>query len=178
MSISEKNPAIAYIPLTRGKTAIVDAEDYEWLSKWKWYASNMGDGYWYAHRQFRDPAKKNRRGRSKQTLVIMHREITGAPVGQDVDHVNHNGLDNRKANLRFCAHCQNLWNQRSKKRGYKGVYQQGRRWVVGLSYKGEKIRLGSFANEMTAALHYDRLAKLLFGEFACLNFPENSEVRK
>jgi hypothetical protein len=82
------------IPLTQGKFAIVDAEDYERLSKYKWHV-DKGDSTYYAARGI---VGKNFR---------MHREILNAPEGLVVDHRNHNGLDNRKKNLRLCTRSQN-----------------------------------------------------------------------
>ena len=106
---------------------MVDDEDYNYLSQWKWHArkstTKSGDN-WYAYRQFRDPSVKNSKGESKQILVIMHRVIIGAPKGRYVDHINGNGLDNQKLNLRLCNHTQNLYNQRWAARPdkpYKGV---------------------------------------------------------
>ena len=83
------------IPLTRGKFALVDDEDYEWLSQWKWYCSTTG----YAVR-----GCKNR-------ILYMHREIAKTKPGMLTDHINRNKLDNRKENLRFCSHRENMKNR-------------------------------------------------------------------
>jgi hypothetical protein len=77
------NGKVAYIPLTRNLQAIVDAQDYEWLSRYKWHASVSGDGAVYAKRQVRGHD------------VFMHRLIMQPPKGMVVDHINGNGLDNR-----------------------------------------------------------------------------------
>jgi hypothetical protein len=109
----------------------------------------------------------------------MHREVLKAPKGALVDHINHNGLDNRRANLRFVTAGQNCWNAR-KKRGcsskYKGVYFQkrSRRWLANIIYRGERIFLGCFDDEQSAARAYDEKAKQLFGQYATLNFQNSS----
>ena len=99
-SSSENGEDFILIPLTQGQFAIVDAEDYEWLSRHKWCAAKSRDNF-YAHR-FGDG-----------TIVNMHREIMRAPKGVICDHKNHNGLDNRKSNLRLCTSAQNQYNKRA-----------------------------------------------------------------
>jgi len=99
------------IPLTQGKFAIVDAEDYDWLNKHKWCACKVKQTY-YA----------KRKGKGK--LVCMHRQITSAPPHLLVDHINRNGLDNRKKNLRLCTRAENSRNRRSlrnKSSRYKAI---------------------------------------------------------
>src|SRR4030042_4625468 len=82
------------IKLTRGKYAIVDAEDFERLNKYKWQAVKIGNCFY---------AKRSRRDKNKIRAVQMHREIMRPPKELLIDHKNHNGLDNRKANLRFAT---------------------------------------------------------------------------
>ncbi len=108
-----KNEAEGYglIPLTQGKFAIVDAEDYDWLIRYKWHACKCKNTYY---------ASRVRGGKT----IKMHREIMRAPKGLVCDHINHNGLDNRKRNLRLCTNAQNCYNQRASATGtskYKGV---------------------------------------------------------
>ena len=112
----------------------------------------------------------------KTKLIPMHREITAAPNGLMVDHINHNGLDNRRANLRFATATQNGWNSRrganlgSSK--YKGVSwdKKAKKWCAILYYKGGRKHLGYFKSEKTAAKIYDKAAKEHRGEYAFLNF--------
>ena len=153
------------IPLTQGKFAIVDAEDYDRFNKYKWHASKN-------HRIFY--AKTQRPSR----LLPMHRIILNAPPHLVVDHINHNGLDNRKANLRLCTRAQNNRNarpriQRNKRSKYKGVsFDKNRNLFKALIQHNKKVHyLGSFKNETDTAKAYDKKAKELFGEFAYLNFP-------
>ena len=160
------------IPLTRGQIALVDDDDYEELSKYKWHA-NKGKCTWYAYRQYRHSVIKNKKGHSKQVLVSMHRQIIKPPENKNIDHRDGNGINNQKHNLRICCHAENTRNQRRRGVGYKGVYRtaNNKRWLVVISVNGMIHRLGSFTCEKAAAKEYDKLAKLLHGEFACLNFP-------
>jgi len=156
------------IPLSQRKFAIVDAEDYDRFSKYKWHASNKGQTS-YAQRNGPDG------------IVCMHRLIAGAPPHLVVDHINHNGLDNRKKNLRLCTQAQNIYNslpRRNCSSKYKGVYLHKRtnRYRATIRYKGKRFHLGSFKNEVDAAKAYDKKACELFGQFAYLNFPEDCSV--
>ena len=155
------------IPLTQGRFAIVDAEDYEQLAEHKWHAVREGHSF-YAARRYG--------GR----IVKMHREILNAPPHLQCDHINHNGLDNRKANLRPATPIQNVWNRRKFRRPsrskYKGVdwAKDMRRWRARIRFKGKRIYLGSFEEEIDAAKAYDRAARKYHAEFASLNFPESA----
>lgn len=161
------------IQLTRGKVTIVDDEDFERLNQHKWWANkgNEKRPYWYALRQYRDPSKGPNHG--KRVLVLMHREVINAPKEVFVDHINGDRLDNRKQNLRLCTNAQNLQNQKRYKPGYKGIYRnKDGRWAVMIQANGVYHYLGRYKSERTAAKEYDKIAKLLHGEFANLNFPE------
>lgn len=155
---------VRFIPLTQGKFAIVDAEDYERLSKYKWYLKNLGyNSYAYRTDNYRKRA--------------MHREIMNAPDGMVVDHIDGNGLNNSKSNLRICTQAQNVYNNRPKlntSSKYKGVSfnKNEGKWKVTIKCKGEHFHLGWFRDEKKAARAYDKKAAELFGEFAYLNFPK------
>src|SRR4030066_2184242 len=100
------------IKLTRGKVAIVDDEDYEWINQWKWHCNGQG----YAERHCDIPGKR--------TMIKMHRLILNTPNGMETDHINHNRLDNRKSNLRVRTRSQNAINtpiRSSNTSGKKGV---------------------------------------------------------
>lgn len=154
------------IPLTQGKVALVDAEDYAYLSQWKWHAMKQKNGIYYAVRNIVKDGK--------QTTIRMHREIMKTPKGMDTDHTNGNGLDNRKENLRICAHSQNQKNCKkynNNSSGYKGVcwHTRDKKWAVGIQMNGEKIYLGLYVTKEKAAIAYNEAAKKLFGEYARLN---------
>jgi len=154
------------IPLTQGKFAIVDAHDYERLSKYRWCAVKSRRTY-YAIRS----VKRSR------VQIRMHRMLLNAPPGLLVDHINNNGLDNRRSYLRLCTHAQNALNQRPH-RGtssrYKGVGwdKSKKKFRASITHHYKRIHLGYFKCEIEAAKAYDKKAKELFGEFAYLNFPD------
>ncbi len=157
------------IPLTQGKFALVDNEDFEWLSQWKWQAQK-GRYTYYAARRI--PIQSG-----EQRAVWIHRQILGLKFGDGIesDHRNNNGLDNRKANLRPCTPRQNQWNRLPRKNvssKYKGVgwHKDTQKWQAHITYNSEFIWLGLFSNETEAAKAYDVKAKKLFGEFARTNF--------
>ena len=149
------------IPLTQGKFAIVDDEDYEWLMQWKWHANKIGHTC-YARRR----AIKN----GKVTYIYMHREIAKTPKNLQADHVNGNGSDNRKFNIRNCTHQQNLQNMQTSTgtSQYKGVtwYKRDKTWQAEIRQNSKGIFLGRFSTEIEAAKAYNKKAKELFGEYA------------
>lgn len=162
----------ANIKLTQGKYAIVDDEDFEKINKFKWCAHYKSNGRWYAVRTIR-------KANDKQATLIMHRMIMNVPTGLQIDHRNHNGLDNRKCNLRICTNTENRYNLKSQEgtSKYKGVYWNkiNKKWIVQIQLNGKSTYLGSYLNEIDGALAYDIKATELFGEFAYLNF-NNEEV--
>ncbi len=160
------DPAVRYISLTKGKHAIVDAADYPALARYKWYAQGpKKNGAFYAYR--------GHRGRT----ISMHRQIMKPPKGMVVDHINGNGLDNRRCNLRICTHLQNLQNTRRHRPGksrFRGVYPRGDKWQASIQHDGKPLYLGLFDDECEAARARDRKALELAGEFAVLNFPDET----
>lgn len=154
------------IPLTQGKFAIVDNRDYLRVSKFKWYASCVRKFLWYAKRH-------TPRRNGKQGTILMHRLILDAPKGAHTDHINGNGLDNRRSNIRPCTNRQNCQNQQ-KRRGtskFKGVcwHKTSGWWRAQIGHLGKVIYLGDFTNEKDAAEAYDKAAVKYFGEFANTN---------
>lgn len=158
------------IPLTQGKVALVSDEDYELVSTYKWFAA------WSpCPRTFY--ARTNAVSTGGRRITIgMHRLITGAQAGECVDHADHDGLNNQRANLRKCSRLQNNRNSLKRRDGktsaYKGVNwnRRARRWQVQIA--SQRQWLGYHKTEESAALAYDRKARELFGEFAHCNFPE------
>ncbi len=152
------------IKLTWGKYAIVDADDYDRLRSYNWCALE-GSQTFYAKTFHLSGA-----------ILSMHRLILNAPKGLFVDHIDHNGLNNRKSNLRLCTNQQNLRNKLPKpgcSSKYKGVsWSKARnKFRAKIVHNGKAIHLGYFDSEIDAARAYDKKAHEVFGEFAYLNFP-------
>ena len=164
--------AFRRIRFVQPKYAIVDPEDYERLSKYEWEARRARNSPFYAARQALQP-----KGR-KFTLIFMHREIIKVGDGLFTDHINHNSVDNRKANLRPATQTQNNRNRRkfskSSNSKYKGVYWKKhiKKWVAQIGVDRKVIHLGCFKKEIDAARAYDQGARIYHKEFASLNFPD------
>lgn len=162
------------IPLTQGKVAIVDDEDYEPLNAHTWRAvwnSRNDRVLWYATRWTRKSECYPRR------QLLMHRVIANTPARMETDHVDQDGLNNQRHNLRPCTESQNKANrnrQRNNKSGFKGVFCIGRKWKAFITYQRRSQHLGMFSSPEEAACAYDTKALELFGEFAKLNFPQRS----
>lgn len=156
------------ISLTQNKVAVVDAELYDWLNKWKWYAKK-GRYTYYAVRSVRLDS-------GSQRQVYMHREILGVTDSlQHCDHKDGDGLRNIKDNLRVVTNLQNQLNKRpveGKSSKYKGVsWNIGvEKWIAHIRVDKKLKHLGCFEDENEAALIYDSAAKEHFGEYAYLNF--------
>jgi len=155
---------VKFIKLTQGKSTMVDDSDYEFLKKYRWFAMKSKKTFY---------AVRYRPGGGN---ILMHREIMCPPINLVIDHINHNGLDNRRVNLRVANCVGNSCNSRpttGESSQYKGVswYAYNRKWCVQVVAGGRRYYLGLFKDEIEAALAYDRAAVELHGEFACLNFP-------
>jgi hypothetical protein len=167
------------IPLTRGYEAIVDDEDYEWLNQFKWYAKIFK----YTYKKTKTVTTHIYAARGRKT-IFMHSFLMNTPKWMQTDHINGNGLDNRKANLRICTRGQNQGNrvvlQKNNKSGFKGVYYSRNlnAWVAQITKLGTIRRcwyLGKYNNPVDAARAYDVEARKHFGEFAKLNFPQENK---
>jgi hypothetical protein len=153
------------ILLTQGYSALVDDEDCDELSKHRWHILKLHKSIYAV-----------RRGKKGETTTVrMHLQIMRAMPGQMLDHINGNGIDNRKINLRFCTHSQNhanaLKTNGNKTSKYKGVdwHKRDKKWRASIRINYRKIHLGYFTNERDAAIAYNTAARILFGEFARLN---------
>lgn len=160
------------ILLSQNKTTVVDDEDYEYLSQWKWCAVKSGKTY-YA---MRNAGYKN----GKQINVFMHREILHAKWFDKIDHKDHNGLNNLRNNIRKATATQNRTNtpkRNNTKSKYLGVCIRGNNYVSAeITIHGKTKYLGYFKNdEIAAAKAYDVAARKYHGEFANLNFKETNE---
>lgn len=164
------------IPLTQGKFALVDDGDFDELSSFKWCTNKAGT-CWYPCRQ----GNLGQSARQGRHFIRMHRQIMGLDYGdkRQVDHINHDGLDNRRCNLRICSRAQNDWNRRkdtqkttSKYKGVCKVLRNGKYyfWRARIVKNKKEYPLGDYKKETDAARAYDAKAIELFGEFARCNF--------
>ena len=156
------------IPLSQSKFALIDDEDYERVIAYNWYAHRRS-----ASQKF--DVMCNVGGRLNHKIIKLHRFITNAPQGMDVDHINGDPLDNRKTNLRVCTRSENLQNSAKHKdnmSGFKGVSKHKNKWVAQIMNNGTKVKIGLFSTPEEAARAYDKKAIELFGEFANINFRE------
>ncbi len=161
------------IQLTQGKVALVDDEDYEWLSQWRWIARKQsGSDFYYACRTQRTSID----GERKVLVFWMHRVLLGLQYrdGLHGDHINHNTLDNRRCNLRVATASQNQGNSlkhKPKSSRYKGVHwsKAYQKWVATISLHGKQKFIGYCGREEDAAALYNAAAVEAFGEFAALN---------
>ena len=149
------------ISLTKGKFTIVDDADLSWLSQWKWYAHRGGKSKFYAAR------------REKGRTVLLHRELISVPAGLEIDHIDGDGLNNRRENLRVVTHSQNLMNQgpRSNKDSYSSRFvgvsysKANKKWQAYIKAGDRQKHLGRFLTEELALKARQEAAKLYFGEF-------------
>lgn len=155
------------IPLTQGMEAIVDDENYRYLSQYKWHAYKNRNTYY---------AKRDVYENGTRRHILMHRVIAGAKDGDIVDHRNHNGLDNQKSNLRVVSNGTNIRNSlRSKgSSGYFGVTRARRKFRSTFYLDGQRrIHLGVFTTPEEAARAYDSKC-IELGYLDKLNFPQES----
>ena len=158
----EHDPEVRHIPLGNGLFAIVDAADYDRLRKYRWCATRRGRNVY---------AVSSENGRT----VSMHRMLMKPRRGYVVDHIDGNGLNNRRCNLRVCTPAQNLANKapRGGSSQFVGVYRYRDKWGANVTRRGKCYYVGTFDDEVEAAKARDRKAYELHGEYAYLNFPED-----
>ena len=165
------------IPLTQGKFALIDAEDFDRVSNLTWHLLDQKKPTQYAI--------TNMVIGGKMTTVRMHRFIMKALPGVEYDHRDGDGLNNRKFNLRKCTSSENSMNSRPRHGStskYKGVCRnnQKNKWRSTIKVNGKYIHLGNFKDELAAALAYDAAALKYFGEFARPNVhkdhPQTAEI--
>jgi len=149
------------IPLTRGMVALVDDEDYDALMQHKWCATPTRT-QWYALR-------RDQQGHA----ILMHREILAPGPGKMVDHRNHNGLDNRRGNIRIVTGSQNCYNRKPgkvAKSGYRGVYWTGKCWQASCFINGKQKYLGAFLSPEQGALAWNQaIVDADLAEYTTLN---------
>jgi hypothetical protein len=162
------------VPLTQGLHAIVDKADYPLVIQWNWQATALSK---HSRTRYAIRRLTQRDGfKGTQKRVRMHAVISGVPEDRMPDHINHNGLDNRRCNLRPVTEVQNAANRRVRTDsscGFKGVIKKGNVWRARAYRDGIRIHLGYFASAEDAARAYDDFVFAIHGEFAALNFPRN-----
>lgn len=163
-------PVIFELPLSSGKIAIIDIVDYD-LSFIKWSVLQSGHkANEYAHRQIKLPD-------GRRSSLLLHRVILGRVLGRElvkgeiVDHIDGNGFNNTRRNLRLATHQENIRNSRKYRRtasGYKGVHwnKQSRKWQAEIIVNGKEVYLGRFNDALEAHEAYCAAAIKYFGEFA------------
>jgi len=148
------------------KIILIDDEDYELIKDYTWcVVKDSNTFYSLTHIKTNKYKKKN---------IFLHRLIMNLKKGEICDHINGNGLDNRKSNLRLCSYQQNNMNRKSWKNStskFKGISwnKLAKKWKVTIGKDKKNIHLGYYENEFDAALVYNGAAKYLHGEFAKLN---------
>lgn len=163
--------------------AIVDTKHWDKVKGYRWcIVKNNKHRYPYVVTTIPHPdggwqRRADGSRRKRRTSLYLHRAILGKPKeGKEIDHINHNGLDNREENLRSVTRSQNVWNSRSQENSssrYKGVSwkKQENRWRSTIFYNGKQINIDQFICEEQAARAHDKKALELYGEYACINFP-------
>ncbi len=160
------------IPLNKGYMALVDDDDYERVSAFKWTAIVIKDksrSRVYGMRS----TKWNPETRRNGQYIYLHRFIMEAPSGIMVDHKDSDGLNCQRYNMRLATNSQNNANGRrpAGRAGYRGVTFSYGKPVAQIRFQGKHINLGVFLSPEDAARAYDVAALQRFGEFARLNFP-------
>jgi hypothetical protein len=144
------------VPLTQGKTAVIDAEDADRVSQRNWYAVRSKAGVFYASTHL-----------YRNHTVYLHRFVLGPCVDAIVDHVDGDGLNNRRSNLRLATAAQSNQNRRPRqnKSGFAGVKKHRRKWTASIRVDGKRVHLGMFHSAAEAAAAYAEAARHARGEF-------------
>lgn len=157
------------VPLTQGKFALIDEEDRHHVDNQVWSACRYKN-LWYAIARIRTDGKYRH--------AKLHRDIASPPKGFIVDHINGNGLDNRRSNLRVCTQRENMHNTTrwrvNNTSGFIGVHwsKKAKKWCAQVRMGGRAIWLGEFDDPVEAAKVRDVAVIKMHGPFAPLNFPE------
>lgn len=157
------------IMLTGGHVAVVDDDNFETFSRFSWYPVIGRSGVIYA---------------TKKHKQLMHKLVFCVEASQLVDHINGNGLDNRRNNLRACSKSQNTTYARkirsTNTSGFRGVCpfrdSQTNPWRASITVGGKQNHLGLFTNPIDADKAYNNAASAYFGAFAKLNAIETKEI--
>ena len=166
------------VPLTSGKVALIDDADYELICRIRCPVRTNLFYRWHVcgtlQRPYAAATLPGKDGIARMTY--MHRFILNAPDDMQVDHVDGDGLNNQRSNIRLATQSQNtclrIVPKRKQITKYRGIEPHKNRWRATIMFNHKKFRLGIFSTEKQAALAYDVAAQIIQGEFAVLNFPE------
>lgn len=151
----------AYVTLTKGMEAVIDAADADLVGQWNWRAQHKGGATFYAVREVGK--------RSERKTIHLHRLLMGFPDGLEVDHIDCNGLNNRRSNLRAATRGQNARNVTIRglnKTGFKGVGKtRNGRFTAQIKFRGRAYHLGTFDTPQEAHNAYAEASKKLHGEY-------------
>ena len=154
------------LPLQGGMVGLIDSADWPTISHIHWFASQSGGRKWYVRGYL--PGTRQ--------MVLLHRFLLQPPQGTVTDHVNDNGLDNRRANLRVVSQSANIRRQARKPTvtaPYKGVFRRSaNRWIAQILAPIGRQYLGTFETAEQAARAYDTAARQWFGKYARPNFTD------
>lgn len=149
---------VAYISLSKGMEAVIDVADLPLVQGRRWRAEQKKPGHCYAFTQVEN-----------NKPAAMHRMLVNAPHGMHVDHIDNDGLNNRRSNLRCCSRAENAANTKAHRRnklGVKGVWAQGKKYRAVITPNGRPIHLGSFLTIEEASEAYLKAARGFWGDFA------------
>lgn len=157
----------------RGELVLVDECDLQAVRRHRWFVNRQKNAS-YVTATVRTGSKSRR--------ILMHRMILRIRSSRfEGDHIDGNGLNNRRKNLRKVTHGQNQQNRRKsegKSSRFKGVVRAGSKWQAQIKIRKKLVRLGRFEREDDAARAYDEKARSGFGKHALLNFPDLHERRR
>lgn len=165
----DNDSTVCEIPLTRGKVALVDREDYDRVAVHKWHAIKA-KCTWYAERGIKIDGRNS--------TIGLHRELMNAQPGELIDHIDGDGLNCRRSNMRrtdYQGNARNRRMNRTNRHGFKGVRPTAAsgRWTAEITIGGKSHHLGTYDTAEEAARAYDARAAIAHGQYARLNFPEH-----
>jgi hypothetical protein len=153
---------LAYVPLSQGLEAVVDASDAWLVDDRLWYADIGGETFYAVSNAVKPNGRKG--------LIFLHRVLfSGLTSQHEIDHIDGNGLNNTRANLRRATHAENSRNRRisrNNKSGFKGVWPKGKKWGALIEVNGRKHHLGTYPTPEEAHAAYCEAASRLHGQFA------------
>lgn len=148
-----------FLPLSKGFQTEIDDADGPLATRWKWHVQVKPYGAY---------ARRGVKVEGRCLTVYLHRVLMDAPPDAEVDHIDRNGLNNRRSNLRLVTHSQNMWNRDPD----AGVTRRRGRWRATITHTGKKIDIGLYECREDAVLARSFVAGQLRGEFHSGSVPE------